>query len=485
MCIISAFPKGTEKNNEKTREFIKNGFDCNKDGSGFMFKRAGESLITVNKGFFNLGELLSAIEAANLKVEDELVVHHRISTAGRVSKENCHPFVLSKLHSEVSAININTNKPCLVHNGMFSNLRVYQDLDRDFSDTYAFARYILSNVELQKIMDSNDDLFNTLTDHIIGHSKLCILFPEKDKPMLLYGEFVEDDGYYHSNKGYCSWVYNKGGKESSKQHKQWSEGDAWDEYYRELEEKQNAKKLADDSKLDTRAKAFLNEGTSSKLLPMNLKLDGSILYLTSKNCTHFNFISKKNYTNHFPGGKLELGSMLSFDPLAQMQTLEYREDGKDGVFAEGILTNLILKDFWYIPKGDYTTTYFQYLHILKKVGTDVGKQTLKKLNVLLQKHINLTNDKVIRYDKLDSFYLKSALTAFRDHLENLLISEDKWKKNNLLVVYSREDAEKANLQSDVVNALPALEIVKDDDLTEEIKEDNCMQTIVDHLEINT
>lgn len=473
MCIISAFPSGTEKNNEKTRKFIENGFNCNGDGSGFMFKRHNEGTITINKGFFNLGELLQAIENANLTVDDELVVHHRISTAGKVSKENCHPFVLSKSHSETAAVTITTNKLCLAHNGHFSHLSFYQDLDRDFSDTYAFSRYILSSPHLQKIMRHDEDLFDTLTENIIGHSKICILDP--NNPMFLYGDFVEDDGYYHSNKGYCRYEYNYGGRSSSKTYgfpKDWSEGHSTNS---DTAAEAYWKGIQDDR--ERRTQEFL-AGSAGKT-PLALKLDSNTINITNKNCTHFNFINKKKYENFqaTKTGKLELATMENFDPKAEMQTLMYKEEGKEGVAAEAILTSLILTNYWFLPKMNYIVTYNQFTTLFAKVNNDIGKQTLKKLNNLLEKHVNLTNDKVIHYPKVKASFLKSSLTAFRDQIEFLVEKQDKWSKNNLLVVNTFEDAKKANLQTDVVDALT--------DIEEEIREDNCLHSIVDHLEINT
>lgn len=49
-----------------------------------MHKKEGEYFVHVEKGFFKFDELMAAIEKANLKDEDELVIHHRIGTSGKV-----------------------------------------------------------------------------------------------------------------------------------------------------------------------------------------------------------------------------------------------------------------------------------------------------------------------------------------------------------------------------------------------------------------
>lgn len=487
MCIISALPKGTEKNSEKVKKFIKNGFSCNQDGSGFMFKRNNESTITINKGFFNLTNLLDAIEKEKLTIDDELVIHHRISTAGKTSRENCHPFVLSKNHAETAAVSININKPCLTHNGHFSKLSYFQDLDRDFSDTYAFSRYILSNQYLRNIMDTDEDLFSSLTEHIIGSSKICILFPEKDRQMLIWGNFVEDEGYYHSNSGYCNNVFDYGGfsrvrRNKNSQFSEWNEGydttilDSSEAYWEEI---QAARLEQEEKEKIARNKVLIED---KNLISVDNKLDGSTIYLTNKNCTHFQFISKEDYKSGLLNRKLEFGNVSNFDPDSEMQSIEYRKEGKPGLNIEAVLTTVILKDYWFLPKMMYSTTYTQYLKLSLKI-TDIGKQTLKKLNHLLEKNVNLTNDKCILYSRLDAYFLKSSLIAYRDNLEYLLKLQEDWEKKEakIISINSSEDAINNKAQIGIIEALKRVE----EEEEKEENEKNSLQTIVDHLEINT
>jgi hypothetical protein len=209
MCLVSVCPKGKEKFNDQVVTFIKNGMSSNKQGSGYMFKRSGENVITIDKGYFDEENLISSIRERNLGVNDELVIHHRISTSGLISGSNSHPFVISDNHDEVCAQDITINKPCLAHNGCFSRLTDYMKLQPDFSDTYAFARYILSNPNIYNIMEVDYELFKTILDPIISGSRVAILFPDKD--VKLIGDFKEVDGYYHSNYGYCRSTYDYGG----------------------------------------------------------------------------------------------------------------------------------------------------------------------------------------------------------------------------------------------------------------------------------
>lgn len=410
MCIVSAFPKGTEKNNEYTRNFIKNGFNCNKDGSGYMYKRNGETTITVNKGFFNITELLDAITKEDLQIEDELVVHHRISTAGKVSKENCHPFVVSKNHSETAALTIKTEKPCLTHNGHFSNLSKLQDLDRDFSDTYAFTRYIFTNKEIQRMFFEKDDLFKLLTDNIIGFSKIAVLSSDRD--MILYGNFTEDKGYYHSNTGYCD-------------RKQYNYGN----YYGHgsfHEEDEDSGELFPITHRGRNAKDW-SEGhsrnnsvpTTPLLLPLStirfLKLDNDVIKITNLNSHHFKFI-RKGAINLGDISNIEYGEVNNFDKDAATNTMCFVKDGVHGESYEAIRTDYILSNYYYYPKPTYLTMYLEYKELIQDIK-DAGKQTLKKLVYLLSKNVYSENTHLIRYPKNNKRYQKGSLLLFKDLLE--------------------------------------------------------------------
>lgn len=523
MCIISALPSGKEKNNEKTRKFITSGFNCNRDGSGYMYKRRNSNIVTINKGFFNIEELLQAIEDEKLEVEDELVVHHRISTAGKVSKENCHPFVLSKTHTETAATKISVSKPCLVHNGHFSKLSYYQNLDRDFSDTYAFSRYILSNPKLREIMETDEDLFDTLTEHIIGSSKVCIIYPEKNRPMYLLGDFIEDDGYYHSNTGYCRQTYDRGGSSN------WNSGsygygefmDYDDENIEnwQLEIREDRKRrehLLEQEKIKDKAKVVaqdlinsINSDTTNGKISVLLKLNGDILKLSNKNCTHFNFVSKENYTKSLLNHKWDFATIDNYNAIQAYQSLLYKDPTGERTYElrEPVATEKLNKEYYFLPKMAYAETYRQYL-ILLKGDESPGKQTLKKLSKLLEKNIMLTNDKSIYYAKYVAMFLKSSLLAYKDYLEDLFEKQTKFEEAKVININTVNDAIDAGQSIDIINALKDSadieksnkEFLKSLDIidaevansikdNEKLEEDfitngkNSLQTILDHLDL--
>lgn len=210
MCLLSVLPKGTEKYNDEVSKFIRQGFECNGDGSGYMFKRHNTNTITLRKGYDNLDKLLLDLKEDNLQVEDELVIHHRIRSVGFINAKNCHPYVISNNDLEINTTNITIDKPCLAHNGTFKGISQLEDKDfNQYSDTYAFCKYFLSNPYIMKFLKEDSFNFKFLFKNILNSSRVAILMPDRD--VLMLGDFIENKGYFHSNEGYCEKVYNRGG----------------------------------------------------------------------------------------------------------------------------------------------------------------------------------------------------------------------------------------------------------------------------------
>ncbi len=402
MCLVSIAPKGTPKDTEEVYAFIKKGFECNKDGSGYMYKRNGSKFITIMKGFFNLQELIDSIKAQKLKDDDELVIHHRISTAGLVSQENTHPFICSEDHEELKATVLVADKPCLAHNGMFTGLFKLEMLNPDFSDTYAFARYIMGDENIMKIYNTDPDKFSFLFDRFVGSSRVAILHPDKDLTIL--GKFVKDNGYLHSNSGYCTYVHNRGGSEDSN----------WKDWVNQSVESSTEKnKPSIPFKLDPALAKVLNTNPKYTLR----RFDSRNVDLTSKNFHHFNYVKKSHYEAHKDKSKLKvyfLPSTLDLD--SKNTSMQQITDAVYNVYTTEI-TDVLIHDYYYIPKIEYSAIYDDYYKLITSV-TDIGKKTIKKLNKLLtNKHKSRPEDGLF-YDKLGCFLSKASLVAFRDWLEN-------------------------------------------------------------------
>lgn len=414
MCLISVCPKGTKKDSKEVIDFIKSGAGCNHDGSGFMYKRNGDNKIGIKKGYFSVSELIKDLKELKLTEDDELVIHHRIGTGGDNNAANTHPFVCSNNAKEVAILDGEIEKPCMVHNGIFSKLEYYEYLNPKFSDTYAFARYILGEEHLLAIFNKDLNNFKHLFSSIINTGKIVVLQPDKDLVML--GNFIEENGYYHSNRGYCNYVYDRGGSSS----------------------------LSNNTNFTKNVPAVTNKDSDSvfktvfKEHSLSIVFGNSWFRLTKENATHFYFFNKPLYLSLGANKNSITRYMLeSFDPNAINHFLLQVSEYKHLRMSKTVTTEELLKDYYFVPKPEYFLMYNQYFQLwLDK--KEVGGKTIKKLATLLSKNTDKKDTDSIFYKKFGVFFLKGALIAFLNKLE--LEQEQKEIKENLENEKNKVDA---------------------------------------------
>ena len=177
MCIIIVVPLG-EKLPEKS--ILKNCFDNNKDGIGFMYRLKNK--IRIKKGYFNFDSFYKAVQ--NIK-NSEIIIHFRYATHGKINSGNCHPFPLS---SDVKDL-VNTRIDCQIgicHNGIISGAKI--DDKEKLSDTMVFIR----DLDIESVKEISQKV--TISD-----GKFIIMTQFKT---YMIGEFHYDNGIYYSNKGY-------------------------------------------------------------------------------------------------------------------------------------------------------------------------------------------------------------------------------------------------------------------------------------------
>lgn len=453
MCLVSACPEGTEKDNEVVEKFVKSGMSCNSNGSGYMFKRKGENSITIRKGFFgDPDKMMASIRSEKLSIHDELVIHHRIRTHGDISAENSHPFVISNIPEEVSATSITINKPCLAHNGYFWHIDPMINLNPKFSDTYAFCRYILGDPNILNLLRTNLRLFQFFVGDIIGGSRVAILYPDRD--IQLFGDFTEDGGYYHSNNGYCAKVYDKGGSSfrkgssnselpalstasshdwlgnlvngtSSKYDPQanWRDNVA--------HRKEHEALLVKDEDITVESEglgivktpnAVINSITACPFRIMTV--DSLFITLDETNFKDFYFVPKRDFFNGCRNGKLFLGEFDRYDSKAATNTLEFKDrKSKNSSFTVNeyqAISEKSLKDtHFFIVKEDQIRPYFEYMKLIHDIpATEIGKKTLKKAKKTLYDARKKREMENITYDKAGSKKIsKKALRLFVEYME--------------------------------------------------------------------
>lgn len=179
MCIAIVQPAGCKIK----EDHLRNSFEGNSDGAGFAYVKEGK--VVVEKGFMTLHPFLDRYEEIHetFGKEAPVLAHCRIATAGKISKDNCHPFRIKG--------------GAMIHNGHLWNT----EYDGEKSDTREFAEIfynILDYDSIIKAVHSYDFL------EIIGYDKMAFLYD--DGRFTTAGDWVsdEDSGVLFSNRGYSS-----------------------------------------------------------------------------------------------------------------------------------------------------------------------------------------------------------------------------------------------------------------------------------------
>lgn len=113
MCIISFNPKGVPYNLDEMGV----AFDNNPDGFGLLWMDG--KVLRMEKGLVERDDFLVRLRELNGVAH---ALHLRWRTRGKVTVENCHPFLITEAHSY---------QVWMMHNGTFGSVRA----DGDRSDT--------------------------------------------------------------------------------------------------------------------------------------------------------------------------------------------------------------------------------------------------------------------------------------------------------------------------------------------------------------
>ena len=208
MCVIAykpnniAFPSDT---------ILKNCYENNPDGAGFMYAYKGE--VHIQKGYDSWEAFKNALEKARKLTGDKVpyVMHFRIATQG-YEKTMTHPFPLSSKMSNLKKLKYDCNIG-VAHNGI---LDITSDGAKDYSDTMKFITDYLCLI-IRSYTWYNDERTKQLIENLIVGSRLAIL-DKKGHCELMGSGWVEDSGVYYSNESYKREPYK------------WSAPLWWDSY---------------------------------------------------------------------------------------------------------------------------------------------------------------------------------------------------------------------------------------------------------------
>jgi hypothetical protein len=227
MCIIAYKPLNVAFPEEN---ILKNCFDNNDDGAGFMYTFGGE--VHIHKGYETFEKFMTALNKARAITGDKVpyVMHFRIATQG-YEKTMTHPFPLSGNMNSLKKLKSKCNVG-VAHNGIID---LTSDGSKDYSDTMKFITDYLSLI-IRGYDWYKDKRTCKLITKMISGSRLAIL--DKHGNCKLLGEgWEQDKGVYFSNH---TWAYKRwSAKSSGHWNDMWWEDE--DRYYHKWWEDYNAK----------------------------------------------------------------------------------------------------------------------------------------------------------------------------------------------------------------------------------------------------
>jgi len=181
LCIIAYKPKTIKM---PKPSILKNCFESNPNGAGYMYRRNNE--IHIRKGFMKFDEFYTDL-MANVTNKDDVVMHFRIATHSVISPKNTHPFPITSKRSELHELFFDC-KRAIVHNGI---LHDFVDTNDDISDSAFFAKMLYPC--------QRESQYKAVLDHHNKTSKFVVM---TSKFTIVSGQFTKKWGCYFSNYGY-------------------------------------------------------------------------------------------------------------------------------------------------------------------------------------------------------------------------------------------------------------------------------------------
>ncbi len=193
MCIIAIKPAGISMPAET---IIENCWYNNPDGGGFMYAAGGT--VHIQKGFMTLKEFkatLKQLEKTIDVVNTPIILHFRITTHGKTSPENCHPFPVTE---KLPLLQMKKYKAplAIAHNGIIA-------IKPSKGDISATMEYIMS--QLAPLYQLKKDFYNQVAGKklIYNFIRSKMAFLDGTGHIETIGDFIEDkDGMLYSNTSY-------------------------------------------------------------------------------------------------------------------------------------------------------------------------------------------------------------------------------------------------------------------------------------------
>ena len=114
MCIIAVKTEGVKMPNDT---ILKTMWRSNPDGAGFMVKRKRSKLVDLKKGFMTYDSFMKALKKAKIKDSDIVVMHFRITSAGKTLPRLTHPFIGDPEQEIAEVLEAKTDSLCFAQIG--------------------------------------------------------------------------------------------------------------------------------------------------------------------------------------------------------------------------------------------------------------------------------------------------------------------------------------------------------------------------------
>ena len=195
MCIIAASKAGIR---QPTMGQLRNMFENNPHGAGYMFARDGK--VTIHKGFMVWEDFEKAVKAERFTAKDPVVYHFRISTQAGVNPEMTHPFPLTTELVNCEKLDLMCQVG-IAHNGI---IRMTSDArETTFSDTALFITQYMSKL-IRNQADIADPAVLTMIEYMTN-SKWALLDGLTGE-IVIVGHFINERGLLFSNATYMPYA---------------------------------------------------------------------------------------------------------------------------------------------------------------------------------------------------------------------------------------------------------------------------------------
>lgn len=199
MCIIIAKDKIGRLPKE---EELKNAFDYNDDGAGFMYVDNGK--VIIDKGYMTYESFIKRYKSLLKKYNDfknkSLVIHCRIGTSGKNTKGNTHPYPITNKVKLLKTRHLSRENIGIAHNGIIKGYGTATGLN----DTQEYiSKYLYPLYSHYKDFYKNEDMLYQI--EMATGSKFAIL--DNTDTIYYVGDFIDDNGLNFSNTTYKSYQH--------------------------------------------------------------------------------------------------------------------------------------------------------------------------------------------------------------------------------------------------------------------------------------